>query len=72
MIKCKNKVINVHLKWREQMIRKKIKSENGITMIALVFTIVILLILATTIAYNIDSSNNPAYYKNMISDIRTA
>ena len=54
------------------MIRKKIKSENGITMIALVFTIVILLILATTIAYNIDSSNNPAYYKNMISDIRTA
>ena len=51
------------------MIRKYNKGERGITLIALVFTIVILLILATAVAYSINSSNNPTYYNNMISDI---
>lgn len=53
------------------MIRKKTKEENGITMISLVFTIVILLILATTIAYNINSPNTSINYNNMVSDIRS-
>lgn len=47
-----------------------IKSKKGITIVGLIITIVILLILSSTIIYNLNSSNKVAGYNNMIADIK--
>lgn len=51
------------------MIKEKIKSKKGITLVALVITIVILLILASTVVYNLNNSNKVVAYDNMVADI---
>lgn len=51
------------------MIREKLKSEKGITLVALVITIVILLILTGVTITGINTSNNIVPYNNMIADI---
>lgn len=47
-----------------------IKSKNGITIVSLVITIIILLIISTTIVYNVNSSNKVSGYNNMVADIK--
>lgn len=51
------------------MIKKHLKSENGITIVSLVITIIVLLILSGTVIYNMNSSNEVPKYNNMIADI---
>lgn len=47
----------------------KIKSKNGITLVSLIISIIILLILSTVTIYSVRLSNNTGPYNNMISDI---
>lgn len=51
------------------MIIDKIKSNNGITIIALVTTVIIMLILLGVTISGINMSNNSVAYNNMVSDI---
>ena len=51
------------------MMKEKINSNKGITLVSLVVTIVILLILSTVSIYAIKSSNNINPYNEMIADI---
>ena len=51
------------------MIKEKINSKKGITLVSLVISIIILLILSTISIYGIRSSNNISPYNNMIADI---
>lgn len=52
------------------MINMKYNSQRGITMVSLIITIIILLILSSTIIYNMNSSNKVVGYNNMIADIK--
>lgn len=52
------------------MIKKKINCEKGITIVALIITVIVLLILAGIIVENIDSSSKVSGYNNMVADIR--
>lgn len=47
-----------------------IKSQKGITIVSLIITVIILLILTSTIAYNLNHSNKAVGYNNMIADIK--
>ena len=52
------------------MIKERINSNKGITIISLVMTIVLLLILTGASIYSINVSNNGSYYYNkMVADI---
>lgn len=51
------------------MIKEKIKCKQGITMVSLVITIVILMIISTTIVYNLSTTNSGVTYNNMVADI---
>ena len=51
------------------MTKEKIKSNKGITMIALVTTIIIMLILLGVSINGINISNNAVPYNNMVADI---
>ena len=51
------------------MIREKISSNRGITVISLVVTVILLLILTGAGIYSINMSNNRAYYNKMLADI---
>ena len=51
------------------MIKEKINSNKGITLVSLVVTIVILLILSTISIQAIKSSNDIGPYNNMVADI---
>ena len=51
------------------MIKEKINSNKGITIVSLVITIVLLFILTGTIIYGINLSNNRSYYNKMVADI---
>ena len=53
----------------EQMIKNKLNSEKGITIISLIIIIIILLILSGVIIKNVDNSSKVAGYNNMIADI---
>ena len=46
-----------------------LKRNRGITLVALVITIILLLILTGTIIYNVDLSNSKLYYDKMVADI---
>ena len=46
-----------------------LKTKNGITLVSLVITIIILSILTTVAVYSIKSSNNVAPYNKMLADI---
>lgn len=46
-----------------------LKRNRGITLVALVITIILLLILTGTIIYNVDLSNSRLYYDKMVADI---
>lgn len=52
------------------MIKEKINSNKGITLVSLVVSIIILLILSTISIYGIKSSNNISPYNNMVADIK--
>lgn len=54
---------NVHL------IYKKISQNKGVTLVALIMTIVLLLILSSVAINNLNKSSNVAPYNNMIADI---
>ena len=45
------------------------KTEKGITIVALILTVILVIILTTVSAYTIKSSNNVAPYNKMIADI---
>lgn len=47
-----------------------IKSQKGITLVSLIITVILLLILTSTIAYNLNYSNKAVGYNNMIADIK--
>ena len=49
--------------------KEKIKNKNGITLIALVVTIVLMLILTSTIAINVDTGEDVKNYRLMCADI---
>lgn len=51
------------------MTKEKIKSNKGITMVALVTTIIIMLILLGVSINGINTSNNAVPYNNMVADI---
>lgn len=51
------------------MTKEKIKSNKGITMVALVTTIIIMLILLGVSINGINISNNAVPYNNMVADI---
>ena len=51
------------------MMKEKINSKKGITLVSLVVTIVILLILSTVSIYGIKSSKNINPYNEMMADI---
>ena len=51
------------------MIREKISSNRGITIISLVVTVILLLMLTGAGIYSINMSNNRAYYNKMVADI---
>lgn len=51
------------------MIKDKIKSNNGITIVALVTTVIIMLILLGVTISGINISNNSVSYNNMVADI---
>lgn len=51
------------------MIKDKINSRKGITLVSLVVSIIILLILSTISVYSIRTSNNVSPYNNMVADI---
>ena len=51
------------------MTREKIKSNKGITMVALVTTVIIMLILLGVTISGINTSNNAVPYNNMVADI---
>ncbi len=51
------------------MTREKIKSNKGITMVALVTTVIIMLILLGVSINGINTSNNAVPYNNMVADI---
>lgn len=47
-----------------------IKSQKGITLVSLIITVILLLILTSTVAYNLNYSNKATRYNNMIADIK--
>lgn len=47
-----------------------IRTQKGITIVSLIITVIILLILSATVAYNINYSNKAVGYNNMIADIK--
>lgn len=47
-----------------------IRTQKGITIVSLIITVIILLILSATVAYNLNYSNKGAGYNNMIADIK--
>lgn len=51
------------------MTKEKIKSNKGITMVALVTTVIIMLILLGVSINGINTSNNAVPYNNMVADI---
>ena len=51
------------------MIKDKIKSNNGITIVALVTTVIIMLILLGVTISGINISNDSVSYNNMVADI---
>lgn len=51
------------------MIKERINSNKGITIIALVITIVLLLILTGVVIHSVNISNNKEYYNKMVADI---
>ena len=51
------------------MIKEKIKSNNGITIVALVTTVIIMLILLGVTISGINISNDSVSYNNMVADI---
>lgn len=52
------------------MIKNKVRSSKGITIVALIATIIILLILSGTAIYTIKTSNDISPYNNMVADIQ--
>lgn len=48
----------------------KINSNNGITIISLIITVIVLLILAGTIVSSLDTSDGTANYNKMTADIK--
>ncbi|MBQ2916849.1 MAG: hypothetical protein IJE59_01525 [Clostridia bacterium] len=52
------------------MIKDKLNSQKGVTLTALIVSIIILLILSSVIIKNITSSNKVVAYNNMIADIK--
>lgn len=51
------------------MIKEKINSNKGITIVSLVITIVLLFILTGTIMQSINLSDNRSYYNKMVADM---
>lgn len=51
------------------MIKEKMKSNKGITIVALVTTVIIILILLGVTISGINTSNNAVPYNNMVADI---
>lgn len=52
------------------MIKDKLNSQKGVTLTALIVSIIILLIISSVIIKNITSSNKVVAYNNMIADIK--
>ena len=52
------------------MIREKLKSKKGITLVALIITVIVLVILTSTIIRSVNVSNKVTEYNNMIADIK--
>lgn len=51
------------------MIKEKINSQKGITIVAVVTSVVILLILSSVTIYSVRISNNAGPYNKMVADI---
>ena len=51
------------------MIKEKMKSNKGITIVALVTTVIIILILLGVTISGINTYNNEVPYNNMVADI---
>lgn len=52
------------------MIKEKLNSQKGVTLAALIVSIIVLLILSSVIVKNIGSSNKVVAYNNMVADIK--
>ena len=65
MIRKKTKLDNIEIK----SLYEKLSQKKGVTLVALIITIVILLILSGVAINNLKNSSNVAPYNNMVADI---